>query len=52
MDKTLCFSGADNDNSDANPDYIFFTITKFYVSVVKLSTKENQKLVTLLSKGF
>ena len=43
-----------NDNTDANPDNIFFTIkdTKLYVPVVTLSAKDKQKLSKLLSKGF
>ena len=42
-----------NNNTNANPDNIFFTIksTKLYVPVVTLSVKDNKKLSTLLSKG-
>ena len=44
----------DNVNDDANSDNIIFTIkdTKLYVPVVILSTRDNQKLSKLLSKGF
>ena len=43
-----------NDNNDANSNNIIFIIkdTKVYVSVVTLSTKDNQKLSQLLSKEF
>ena len=45
-------AGADNDND--NGDNIIFTIkdTKLYVPVFNLSTRGNQKLSKLLSKGF
>ena len=45
-------AGADNDND--NGDNIIFTIkdTKLYVPVLNLSTRGNQKLLKLLSKGF
>ena len=44
----------DNVNDDANSNNIIFTIkdTKLYVPVVILSTRDNQKLSKLLSKGF
>ena len=43
-----------NINEDANANNIIFTIkdTKLYVPAVTLSTKDNQKLLKLLSKGF
>ena len=43
-----------NDNTNANPDYIIFTIkdTKLYVPVVTLSARNNQNLSKLLRKGF
>ena len=43
-----------NENMEVNPNNIIFTIkeTKFYVPVVTLSTKNNQKLSKLLSKEF
>ena len=42
-----------NDNTDANPDNIFFTIkdTKLYVPVVTLSAKDKQKYQNFLVKG-
>ena len=45
-------AGADND--DANPNNIISTIKdiKLYVPVVTSSTKDNEKLSKLLSKGF
>ena len=45
-------AGADNDND--NGDNIIFTIkdTKLYVPVLNLSTRGNQKLLKILSKGF
>ena len=45
-------AGADNDND--NGDNIIFTIkdTKLYIPVLNLSTRGNQKLLKLLSKGF
>ena len=44
---------SDNDNND-NANKINFTIkdTKLYVPVVTLSTKDNQKLSKILSKGY
>ena len=44
---------AGNDNTDANPDNIIFTVkdTKLFVSIVILSAKYNQKLSKLLNKG-
>ena len=47
-------SGAGNDNTNANPNNIIFTIkdTKLYVLVVTLSAKDNQKLSKVLRKGF
>ena len=53
MDKTSVL-GNENDNADANSDNITFTIkdTKSYVPVVTLTSKDNEKLSKLLSKGF
>ena len=47
-------SATGNDNTNANPNNIIFTIkdTKLYVLVVTLSARDNQKLLKLLSKGF
>ena len=47
-------SAAGNDNTNANPDNIIFTIidTELYVPVVTLSAKDYQQLSKLLSKGF
>ena len=47
-------SANDNDNSDAVPNNIIFTIqdTKLYVPIVTLSAKDNQNLWKLLSRGF
>ena len=47
-------SANDNDNSDADPNNIIFTIqdTKLYVPIVTLSAKDNQNLWKLLSRGF
>ena len=47
-------SESGNDNTNVNPNNIIFTIknTNLYVPVVTLSAKDNQKLSTLLSKGF
>ena len=44
---------AGNDNTDANPDNIIFTVkdTKLFVSIVILSAKDSQKLSKLLNKG-
>ena len=48
----LSADGAENANDNSNN--ISFTIkdTKLYVPVVTLSTKDNQKLSRILSKGF
>ena len=45
--------GANYDDAD-DDDHIIFTIkdTKLYVPVVTLSSKDNQKLSKLLSKGY
>ena len=45
---------AGNDNTDANPGNIFFTVkdTKLFVSIVTLPAKTNQKLLKFLNKGF
>ena len=45
---------AANDKDDANYDNIILTIkdTKFFVPVVTLTVKDNQKLSKLLSKRF
>ena len=43
-----CFLSAfDNNNTDADPNNIIFTIkdTKLYVPIVTLSAKDNQKLI-------
>ena len=47
----LTATGAEN--TDVNPNSIIFTIknTNFYVPIVTLSAKDNQKLLKLLSKG-
>ena len=55
--KYCVLSAAGNDNNineDANASNIIFTIkdTKLYVTVVTVSTKDNEKLSKLLSKGF
>ena len=52
--KYCVLAAAGHDNTDANPENIIFTIkdTKFYVSVVTLSAKDNPKLSKLLSKCF
>ena len=52
--KYCILSGAGNDNTNANPNNIIFTIkdTKLYVLVVTLSAKDNQKLSKVLRKGF
>ena len=43
-----------NDNTDANPDNIIFTVkdTKLHVAVLILSAKDNQKLLKLHTKRF
>ena len=47
-------SAADADNTNANPNYISFTIkdTKLYVPFVILSARNNKKLSKILRKGF
>ena len=47
-------SATGNDNTNANPNNIIFTIknTKLYVPVVTLSGRDNQKILKVLSKGF
>ena len=47
-------SGNGNDNTDANPNNIFFLIkdTKLHVPVVTLSVKDNQTLSKLFSEEF
>ena len=49
-------SAAGNDNTNANPNNIIFTIkdTKLYVQlyVVTLSSRDNKKLSTIFSKVF
>ena len=52
--KNCVLSAAGNDNTNANPGNIIFPIkdTKLYVPAVTLSTRHNQKLLKLLSKGF
>ena len=47
-------SAAGNDNTNANPNNIIFTIkdTKLYVPVVTSAARDNQKLSTCLSKWF
>ena len=43
-----------NDNTDADPNNIIFTIknAELYVPMVLLSAKDNQKLAKRLNKGF
>ena len=43
-----------NDNTNSDPSNTIFTIknTKFYVPVVTLLARDDQKLSKLLSKGF
>ena len=50
----MSVAGADNANGSNDDNNIIFTIkdTKLYVPVVTLSTRDNQKLSKLLSKGF
>ena len=52
--KHCVFSAAGADNGNANSNNIIFTIkyTKLFVPVVTLSTRDNQKLSKLLSKGY
>ena len=57
MGKVLCLSVVGNENDIYNNDNvnnIIFTIKdkKVYVPLVILSTRDNQKLSKLLSKGF
>ena len=51
--KNCVLSAAWADNTDANSNNIIFTMkdTKFYVPIVTLSSKDNQTLSRLLSKG-
>ena len=51
MDKALCNK---NDNANAHCNIVSFTTKdkKFYVPVVILSAKDNQKLSKPFSKGF
>ena len=51
----LSVAGNENNiNKDVNANNIILTIkdTKLYVPIVTLSTRDNQKLSKLLSKGF
>ena len=50
----LSGNGNDNNNHNANANNIIFTIKdiKLYVSVVNLSTRDNQKLSKVLSQEF
>ena len=50
--KCCVLSAAGNDNTNAKPNNIIFTIkgTKLYVPVVTLSSRDNQKLSKRLSK--
>ena len=52
--KYCVLSAGGANNADAKPNNIIFTIkdTKFYIPVVTLSAKYNQKLSKLLSKRF
>ena len=52
--KYCVLSAAGNDDTNANPNNIIFTIkgTKLYVPLVILSARDNQKLCKLLSKVF
>ena len=52
--KYCVLSAAGNDDTNANPNNIIFTIkgTKLYVPLVILSARDNQRLSKLLSKGF
>ena len=47
-------SAAGNDNTNANPNNVIFSIkdTKLYVPVVNLSARDNKKLSKLLRKRF
>ena len=52
--KYCVLSGAGADNNYANSNNVYFTIkdTRFFIPVVTLSAKGNQKLSKLLGKGF
>ena len=52
--KYCVLSAAGNDDTNANPNNIIFTIkgTKLYVPLVILSARDNQKLSKLFSKVF
>ena len=52
--KYCVLSATGNDNTNANPNNIIFTIkdTKLNVPLVTLSAKVNQKLSKILSKRF
>ena len=52
MDSHCALSANGNDNTDADPNNIIFTIkdTQFYDPAVTLSTKGNQKLSKLLAE--
>ena len=52
--KYCVLSAAGNENDNDRDDDVIFTIkdTKFHVSVVTLSARDNQKVSKLLSKGF
>ena len=54
MEELLCFVCSSADNANDKSNKIIFTIkdTKLYVPVVCLSTRDNQKLLKLCSKGF
>ena len=49
-----CVLTAGDDNADANPNNIIFTIkdTKLYVPVVNLSARDNKKLSKLFGRVF
>ena len=49
----LAVLGKENDNADVDSNNNIFTIkdTKLYLSVVTLSTEDNEKLLKPLSKG-
>ena len=48
--KYCVLAAAENDNTDANPNNVIFTIkdTNPYVSIIVLSAKDNQKLLKYL----
>ena len=52
--KYCVLSAGGNDNTNNNPDNIIFTVkdTKLYVPMATLSTRDDQKLSKLLSRGF